>query len=192
MPKAEDGALLDAYSGGGDRRAGAGGARGDLHRGASTAVPHRPAGAPSRAADLVFCSRPTAICLTNSHVVHGADRVTVRLNDDARFHADLVGSDPDSDLAVLRIGSPAALPYAQFGDSSQSEGGSGRHRHRQSARILEDGDHRRHLGIGPHLARHNRAGSCTMSFRPMRRSIPAIPAVLWSIREAGSSASIPR
>jgi len=57
--------------------------------------------------------------LTNSHVVHGSDRVTVRLNDDARFSADLVGSDPDSDLAVLRIGSPTALSYVKFGDSGK-------------------------------------------------------------------------
>jgi S1-C subfamily serine protease len=56
--------------------------------------------------------------LTNSHVVHGSDEITVRLNDDTRFSADLVGSDPDSDLAVLRIGSPSALPYVEFGDSA--------------------------------------------------------------------------
>jgi S1-C subfamily serine protease len=52
-------------------------------------------------------------------VVHGAERIAVRLSDDARFAADVVGNDPDSDLAVLRIGSPAALPYVQFGDSSR-------------------------------------------------------------------------
>jgi S1-C subfamily serine protease len=62
---------------------------------------------------------PDGYLLTNSHVVHGADRITARLNDDTRFSADVVGNDPDSDLAVLRIGSPSALPYVEFGDSSR-------------------------------------------------------------------------
>jgi S1-C subfamily serine protease len=65
-----------------------------------------------------FLFTPDGYLLTNSHVVHGADHITVRLNDDTRFDADLVGNDPDSDLAVLRIGSPSALPYVEFGDSA--------------------------------------------------------------------------
>jgi S1-C subfamily serine protease len=65
-----------------------------------------------------FLFTPDGFLLTNSHVVDGSDEIAVRLNDDTRFAADLVGNDPDSDLAVLRIGSPAALPYVEFGDSA--------------------------------------------------------------------------
>jgi S1-C subfamily serine protease len=66
-----------------------------------------------------FLFTPDGYLLTNSHVVDGSDEIHVRLNDDTRFAADLVGNDPDSDLAVLRIGSPGALPYVEFGDSSR-------------------------------------------------------------------------
>src|ERR1700692_390412 len=73
---------------------------------------------PARGSGSGFLFTPDGYLLTNSHVVHGSDEITVRLNDDTRFSADLVGSDPDSDLAVLRIGSPSALPYAEFSDSA--------------------------------------------------------------------------
>ncbi|MGO9037640.1 MAG: S1C family serine protease [Steroidobacteraceae bacterium] len=117
-PRSEDSALLDAYSGA---------VIGALERAAPAVtyieVEHHAARSRSRRARLGsgsgFLFTPDGYLLTNSHVVHGSDRVTVRLNDEARCDADLVGSDPDSDLAVLRIGSPTALPYAQFGDSAQ-------------------------------------------------------------------------
>ena len=73
---------------------------------------------PARGSGSGFLFTPDGYLLTNSHVVQGADEITVRLNDDSRFSADVVGNDPDSDLAVLRIGSPGALPYVEFGDSA--------------------------------------------------------------------------
>src|SRR5450432_3334637 len=74
---------------------------------------------PQQASGSGFLFTPDGYLLTNSHVVDGADEISVRLNDDTRFNADLVGNDPDSDLAVLRIGSPGVLPYAEFGDSAR-------------------------------------------------------------------------
>jgi S1-C subfamily serine protease len=78
---------------------------------------------PLRGTGSGFLFTPDGYLLTNSHVVDGADEIGVRLNDDTRFDADLVGSDADSDLAVLRIGSTGALPFAQFGDSARLQVG---------------------------------------------------------------------
>jgi S1-C subfamily serine protease len=116
-PPPDDASLLDAYSGA---------VIGALERVAPAVtfieVEHRSGRSDrraSRGSGSGFLFTPDGYLLTNSHVVQGADRITVRLNDDARFGADVVGNDPDSDLAVLRIGSPSALPYAKFGDSSR-------------------------------------------------------------------------
>ena len=56
--------------------------------------------------------------LTNKHVILKSKTITVTLKDGREFTAQIVGADTDSDLAVLRISSPTALPDITMGDSS--------------------------------------------------------------------------
>ncbi len=62
---------------------------------------------------------PKGYILTNNHVVENAREITVRLSDSRKFTATLVGRDPKTDLAVLKIDSPNPLPVAEMGDSDR-------------------------------------------------------------------------
>jgi serine protease Do len=60
--------------------------------------------------------------LTNNHVVEGADEISVKLSDNRTFKAEIVGSDPKTDIAVLKIDGKD-LSTATLGDSSRLEVG---------------------------------------------------------------------
>jgi serine protease Do len=55
--------------------------------------------------------------LTNYHVIEAAERITVTLSDGRTFRAEVVGTDPAIDVALVRIPGSASLPSAPLGDS---------------------------------------------------------------------------
>jgi serine protease Do len=56
--------------------------------------------------------------ITNNHVIEDAENIEVKLNDNRTFTADVVGRDPSTDIALLKI-KASNLPYVKYGDSDQ-------------------------------------------------------------------------
>ena len=61
--------------------------------------------------------------VTNNHVVGNADKIEVVLKDGDVFEAELVGSDPKTDLALLKVKSAEKFPYVRFGSSAEAKVG---------------------------------------------------------------------
>ncbi len=64
---------------------------------------------------------PAGIILTNNHVVAGGGKITVKLHDGREFVATEVKTDPNTDVAVIRIKANGSLPFAELGDSDKMQ-----------------------------------------------------------------------
>ncbi len=64
---------------------------------------------------------PDGYIMTNNHVIEGAKTLEVTTNDNKRYIATLVATDPVTDIAVLKVDTDKPLPYLFFGDSNESK-----------------------------------------------------------------------
>src|SRR6266478_6022936 len=62
-----------------------------------------------------FIIDPSGVIVTNNHVVGEAGKVEIILQDNSKYPAKIIGRDPHSDLAVLKIVADKPLPYVAFG-----------------------------------------------------------------------------
>ncbi|MEP5433270.1 MAG: trypsin-like peptidase domain-containing protein, partial [Flavobacteriaceae bacterium] len=59
--------------------------------------------------------------VTNNHVISRANQLQVTLNNNRTYNAELIGTDPNSDIALIKIDPNEKLPYLAFGDSDQTK-----------------------------------------------------------------------
>ncbi|MRG70673.1 Do family serine endopeptidase [Alphaproteobacteria bacterium HT1-32] len=86
---------------------------------------NRPEGRPRQTQSLGsgFVVDPDGYVVTNNHVIDGADEIFVLLQDDTRLPAKLLGTDPKTDIALLKVETSQKLPFVKFGDSAKSRVG---------------------------------------------------------------------
>lgn len=79
----------------------------------------RSSDAPRRGTGTGFFIDPDGSILTNHHVIEGAERLTVKLADGRMLRADVIGSDPDTDIALIKVSGSGPFPNAPLGDSAK-------------------------------------------------------------------------
>src|SRR5687768_13600012 len=72
---------------------------------------------PRRGSGTGFLIDPAGYILTNHHVIADSSRISVRLTDGRTLRARRIGSDPDTDIALIKVESPRPLEHASLGDS---------------------------------------------------------------------------
>ena len=89
----------------------------EVHRGVP-APPDEPLEHADRDSGSGFLLTPDGEILTNQHVVQGAQRLNVKLADGRSLRARVIGADPDTDVALIKVDGVSGLPVAALGDSS--------------------------------------------------------------------------
>ena len=93
--------------------------------------------------------------VTNNHVIAEADEITVTLHYDAKLKAKLIGRDPKTDLALLKVEPKSPLPAVPFGDSGATRVGDW---------VVAIGNP---FGLGHSDCRHRVGPSARYQFRPL-------------------------
>ncbi len=66
-----------------------------------------------------FIIDPDGYIVTNNHVIEDARKVTIQLHDGEEYRAEIIGADPKTDIALLKVEADRRFPFATFGDSEQ-------------------------------------------------------------------------
>ena len=82
-----------------------------------------PAPRKSSALGSGFVISEDGFVVTNNHVIEGADEITIEFFTGLELKAEVIGTDPNTDIALLKVEAPSSLPFVSFGDSNAARVG---------------------------------------------------------------------